>query len=237
MYTTYIYPSLVSLGKHTVYSATREYDHTRDEKFQLGAGVEIAEQYDFRRAEFGGNAVAAFVAADGDYNALCPTRRLAMQAARKGVPVFLYLYSHLWAGDIASTAGWHVPPTWASHSSELPFVFNFTGQGLSDDSPHPFTQEEQLLSRAMRSYWASFARGDSVLNPLPPRLAEKRKNGIYFGFSESENSLDTTSTTTPYWSPLDENANAGHISLGTTIAMNPFGEFRNRTCCFWDAFF
>ena len=39
----------------------------------------IRQLYAAEQPAFDGNALAAFVAADADYNVVCPTRRLAMQ--------------------------------------------------------------------------------------------------------------------------------------------------------------
>ena len=75
-----------------------------------------------------------------------PPYQLARLAHDAGVQTFLYLYGHLWSGDPAVTGGMldkshqQLTPRWASHSSELAFVF---GNPTDGKDTHPFTAPER----------------------------------------------------------------------------------------------
>ena len=75
--------------------------------------------------------------------------QLARLAHDAGVKTFLYLYGHLWSGDPAVTDGvldeshQQLTPGWASHSSELAFVF---GNPMDSKSMHPFTGPERGIA-------------------------------------------------------------------------------------------
>jgi len=120
--------------------------------------VEVLEMYPIK--DFQGHPSAAFVAADGDFTVVCPLRRLADLMTQAGLPTYEYSYTHSsTAGcDEAASVG-IVPPGdehWASHSSELPYVFG--SHNISFDWGCPKTEAERALSRAMQGYWMSFAR-------------------------------------------------------------------------------
>lgn len=100
---------------------------------------------------------------DGDHSVLCPAKTLASVVATR-LPrgrVFFYLFDHLYAEDKAASVGMIKlgvnRSTWASHASELPFVFQ-------PPVRVPFTPQELALSQAMQSYWGSFARSEDLVN-------------------------------------------------------------------------
>lgn len=79
------------------------------------------------------------------------SERLVAKQTALGAPSFLYYFDHGYPA--ADDAGFH-----AFHSAEIPFVFGTT----TSTPPHwpavPHTSQEQRLSNAMLSYWATFAR-------------------------------------------------------------------------------
>lgn len=79
------------------------------------------------------------------------SERLVAKQSALGAPSFLYYFNHGYPA--ADQAGFH-----AFHSAEIPFVFGTT----TSTPPHwpavPQTLQEQRLSNAMLSYWATFAR-------------------------------------------------------------------------------
>mmetsp|Transcript_66595 Transcript_66595/g.124276 ORF Transcript_66595/g.124276 Transcript_66595/m.124276 type:complete len:557 (+) Transcript_66595:39-1709(+) len=101
---------------------------------------------------YGGNALVAFVEADGDYTVTCPTLALANATYALGVPTYLYMFAHNTQADTSYWSGWKVPPSFASHGAELPFVFGRPGDGVS------FENEDWLLANATQDYWGAFVR-------------------------------------------------------------------------------
>lgn len=95
--------------------------------------------------------------------------------------------------------GWSVPPTWASHGFEIPFVF---GNGFGQ-----FSVADEALSKAMRGYWASFAR-----------------TGV------------PSAHGAPAWRPLEGGSPDNALALGVPIAATGDG-YRADLCAFWDRYF
>ena len=141
----------------------------------VDAGAAMAA-YDVA-ASFGGNVPAAFVQLDGDETVVCPTKTLAAAAARHLAPgsVFAYYFQHRYGLDVSYAfgllnpaapacgvrGGWNC--TWASHFSEVAFVF-----GVSARSPTlPFTAGEAALHREMMARWDLSAL-PRVCNLRPP---------------------------------------------------------------------
>lgn len=104
----------------------------------------------------------AEVQMEGDSNVLCPTKDLVgMVSEVLPGSTYMGVFGHLYATDMAVQVGMVTlddgitPPTWASHASELAFVFHFP------TSAAPFTDDEEALSSAMQDYWGSFAAGSA----------------------------------------------------------------------------
>ncbi|MAN66938.1 carboxylesterase family protein [uncultured Hyphomonas sp.] len=103
--------------------------------------------------------------------------RLAVKQTALGAEAFLYFFDHGYPA--ADDGGYH-----AFHASEIPFVF-----GTMDLTPPlwpviPETQQEQRLSDAMLSYWASFVRDGvprAVGEPDWPPYGESR---TYLAFED-----------------------------------------------------
>jgi len=103
-------------------------------------------------SDYGRNALVAFVEADGDYTVTCPTLALVNATSALGVPTYLYMFAHNTQADTSYWSGWKVPPTFASHGAELPFVFGRPGDGVS------FRDDDWALANATQDYWGAFVR-------------------------------------------------------------------------------
>lgn len=126
----------------------------------------VAAQYLLER--FGGNAQAAFVAADSDRVVTCPSLRVARAAATAGGRVHAYNFSHHQDQcDLATMVGVQVSKDWASHASELVFVFGNVDfvNPLNGSALHcNLTEPELRLSSRVQSLWGSLAATGTPLN-------------------------------------------------------------------------
>jgi len=104
--------------------------------------------------------------------------RLVVKQTAIGAPSFLYFFDH--AYPAADAAGLH-----AFHASEIPFVFGTAARTPPRWPAIPQTPQEQQLSDAMVSYWATFARDGA---PSAPGQAEWRPYGVeraYMAFEDA----------------------------------------------------
>ncbi|XP_052542096.1 cholinesterase isoform X6 [Tympanuchus pallidicinctus] len=83
----------------------------------------------------------------GDYHIICPVMEFAKKIAEVGNNVFFYFFEHR-----SSKLPW---PEWMGvmHGYEIEFVF-----GLPLERRVNYTKAEEILSRSMLRYWASFAK-------------------------------------------------------------------------------
>jgi para-nitrobenzyl esterase len=136
----------------------------------------VGDQYPLSR--FNGSAAAAFTQADADHVVTCPSYKIARAAANMSTRVHVYRFAHLQRQcDLALLLG--VLPAgvedWASHASELVFVFNNTffenplvaGKMLRC----ALTPEEHALSGTIMSFWSSIAHTGVPRDSTPKRTA------------------------------------------------------------------
>lgn len=83
----------------------------------------------------------------GDYNFICPVTKFIKYFAEAGNNAFLYFFEHR-----SSKLPW---PEWMGvlHGYEIEFVF-----GLPLERKVNYTKAEELLSRTILKYWATFAK-------------------------------------------------------------------------------
>ncbi len=95
----------------------------------------------------------SMMAAERDAIFVWAAERIVRDEAALGEPAYLYFFDHGYPA--ARAVGLH-----AFHASEIPFVFGRIGPGAPKLANWPRAQgpAEKALSRAMISYWASFAR-------------------------------------------------------------------------------
>ncbi|NXU75755.1 CHLE Cholinesterase, partial [Oreotrochilus melanogaster] len=92
----------------------------------------------------------------GDYNIICPTMEFTKKFAQPGHNVFFYFFEHQ-----SSKLPW---PEWMGvmHGFEIEFVF-----GMPLERKANYTKAEEILSRTMLRYWASFAKTGTPNGTLP----------------------------------------------------------------------
>ena len=92
------------------------------------------------------------------YNFLCPAYRGLNQAVQKGKPVWTYLWNHgptcPWYGNIPAAA---VPLLGATHTAEIPFVFNNVNNLPLPNGTCNLTSAEQALASQFVGAWSSMA--------------------------------------------------------------------------------
>jgi len=188
---------------------------------KLKLAAEVLLNYPLR--DFDGKAAPAFVTADADFTVVCPLRGLADLISASGVPTYEYYYSHTSSAgcDTAHLDG-IIPQGdrhWASHSSELPYVFGVTT--LTYNTSCPMSAEEKGLSATMMSYWSSFAaNGAPDGGELEPRWAPLRNSTK--NYSSSATIVSTTA-----------GGDRGTMGLDLPPAVIS-GDPKHRVCHFWD---
>lgn len=107
---------------------------------------------------FNGSVAAAVTTVVTDASYKCAAHRGLLRAAEKGVPVWSYRFSHgpscAWFANIPSQ---YVSTLGATHTSEIPFVFNMTRNMPPPDGNCTFSEAEVGLSRAMSRAWTNMA--------------------------------------------------------------------------------
>ncbi|KAI0834807.1 alpha/beta-hydrolase [Hypoxylon sp. FL0890] len=107
---------------------------------------------------FNGSVVKAMEAVDTDVSFRCPAYRALKTAEAHGVPVWSYRFAHVpscpWYAEIE--AAW-IPALGVTHTSEIPFVFNFTTGLPPPDGNCTFSQSEQTMAHDMSRAWTNMA--------------------------------------------------------------------------------
>lgn len=121
------------------------------------ASAELARRYPLRNYPSASNAFSAVMS---DASFACPVRRSAAVAAANGHPVYAYEFGVADAPSYLPSISF---PYRAYHTCELPFLFK--GFHGASGPPVALTPEQEELSRAVVSYWASFAATGSPNRP------------------------------------------------------------------------
>merc|ERR1711957_745237 len=139
-----------------------QYRHAVALRFGEGSVDKVLRQYPLSRFE--NSPSAAMTQADSDQTVTCPSLKIARHISSVGsrdTAVFSYRYAHLQRPcDLAEYL--RVVPlgldTWASHGSEIPFIWNNTNiRWPLDGKPMAcnFSTAENNLSATMQSFWAT----------------------------------------------------------------------------------
>ena len=104
--------------------------------------------------------------------------RLVVKQTAIGAPSFLYYFDHSYPA--ADDAGFH-----AFHASEIPFMFGAISRTPPRWPAIPQTPQEQALSDAMVSYWATFARDGVPTAPDQPEWRPYGAQRAYMAFEDA----------------------------------------------------
>ncbi|KAI1454000.1 alpha/beta-hydrolase [Annulohypoxylon moriforme] len=152
---------------------------------------------------FNGSAVAAITEITTDVSYRCPAHRALLQAEKNGVPVWSYRFSHTpscaWYAGIKSA--W-IPYLGATHSTEIPFVFNFTAGMPPPDGNCTFTQAEQTLAHDMSRAWTNMAEfGKPADQSTWPAWRSNGSVGVVMDSAMKSGVVDYTSCT--FWDKVN----------------------------------
>ncbi|KAI0122250.1 alpha/beta-hydrolase [Daldinia grandis] len=137
----------------------------------------------------------------------CPSYRVLQRAEKKGIPVWSYRFAHepscAWYAVIE--ADW-VPRLGATHTSEIPFVFNFTSSMPPPNGNCTFSKAEQAMSHEMSRAWTNMAQigmpGDTSTWPV---WTSHESNGVVFSDAMDVGVVDYT--TCDFWGEINEDLN------------------------------
>jgi carboxylesterase type B len=98
-----------------------------------------------------------------DYIMVCSGRNASDIFVDAGLPVYRYVFDHVWSIPSAWGPNYPFCGTHVCHGSELPFIFNSAAL-----VGYNFTAGEIALSKEMSAYWASFALTGVPVAPGAP---------------------------------------------------------------------
>jgi hypothetical protein len=130
---------------------------------------------------FFGDAAAAFIAADGDYNVVCAARGIAELASEGPRKAFLYYFAQGPVGGNPPIVNNSINVTeregWAGHASEQSFILGDVCAGVGCNNN--FTVFDKQLSDDLFHYWGSFVRhGDPSASARKYGLPEWPAYGV-----------------------------------------------------------
>ncbi|KAI8966321.1 alpha/beta-hydrolase [Daldinia sp. FL1419] len=156
---------------------------------------------------FNGSTLAAMEAILTQVSYQCPSYRALQRAEKKGVPVWSYQFAH------QPSCSWYaaVDPNWltllgATHTSEIPFVFNMTSLMPPPDGNCTFSKTEQIMARAMSRAWTDMAQlgapGDEANWPA---WTSHEKKGVVIKDAMDVGVVDHA--TCDFWGEVNEELN------------------------------
>ncbi|KAI0881991.1 alpha/beta-hydrolase [Annulohypoxylon maeteangense] len=149
---------LTTYGAATLHNALTQAQYDAFLTYNFGPlATRVNETYSATRA-FNGSVLAAMTEITTDVSYRCPSYRALVQAEKNSVPVWSYRFSHVpscsWYTGLQ--AAW-IPYLGATHTTEIPFVFNFTANMPPPDGNCTFTPAEQTLAHDMSRAWTNMA--------------------------------------------------------------------------------
>lgn len=154
-----------------------------------------------------GSTVAAMATIVTEVSYECPAYRALRRAEANGVPVWTYRFAH------QPTCAWYfgIEQTWlpalgATHTSEIPFVFNFTSGMPPPSGNCTFTAAEQALSHTMSRAWTDMAAfGRPAEQSVWPSWTSVDSKGVVFEDAMNAAVVDYTSCS--FWDDVNEELN------------------------------
>ncbi|KAI1144317.1 alpha/beta-hydrolase [Hypoxylon sp. FL0543] len=158
-------------------------------------------------ASFNGSVVRAMETVLTEVSYKCPSYRALQTAERHGIPVWSYRFNHVpscpWYAGIE--AAW-IPALGVTHTSEIPFVFNFTTGMPPPDGNCTFSQSEQIMALDMSRAWTNMAEaGKPDDQSTWPAWTSNGSTGVIFGDAMGVGVVDYASC--EFWGEINSELN------------------------------
>ncbi|KAI1767034.1 alpha/beta-hydrolase [Hypoxylon sp. FL1150] len=156
---------------------------------------------------FNGSVTSAITTILTEVSYQCPSYRALAQAEKNGIPVWSYRFDHApscsWYQNIDAE---YLPLLGVTHTSEIPFVFNFTSSMPPPDGNCTFTASEQSMSHAMSRAWTNMAAsGSPDTEDVWPAWTSAESNGVVFGDAMEVGVVDYASCA--FWDEINTELN------------------------------
>ncbi|KAK9426757.1 putative Carboxylesterase [Seiridium unicorne] len=140
----------------------------------------------------------------GDVSYKCPAYRGLVKSQQLGIPAWTYEFSHspscAWYSAIPDEILKYVG---ATHTAEIPFVFNMTHNMPPPDGNCTFTTKEQALSASMSQAWTNMALlGNPGDDTVWPQWSTNSSAGVNIDDSMVAGTVDYTSCL--FWDAIYE---------------------------------
>ncbi|KAI1075441.1 alpha/beta-hydrolase [Whalleya microplaca] len=156
---------------------------------------------------FNGSASTAMEVITTDVSYKCGTYHALLQAEKNNVPVWTYLFDHSpscpWTSNIPAK---YVSVLGATHSSEIPYVFNMTTGMPPPNGTCTFSDTERALSNAMSRAWTNMAEfGKPGDETTWPAWTSDKGLGVKMGDTMNVTTVDYSSCT--FWGEINDELN------------------------------
>ncbi|KAI0382797.1 alpha/beta-hydrolase [Hypomontagnella monticulosa] len=156
---------------------------------------------------FNGSAAAAMTTVLTEVSYKCPAHRALLNAEKRGIPMWTYRFAHVpscpWFSGILPA---YIPLLGATHSSEIPFVFNFTSSMPPPNGNCTFSESEQTMSHQMSRAWTNMAKiGKPGDESIWPAWSSNGSLGVVFEDSMNPAVVDYKSCA--FWNQVNDELN------------------------------
>ncbi|OTB01379.1 hypothetical protein M426DRAFT_220377 [Hypoxylon sp. CI-4A] len=165
---------------------------------------------------FNGSVTAAMETVLTEVSYKCPSYRALLQAEKNGIPVWSYRWAHqptcAWFTQIEAD---YLPYLGVTHTSEIPFVFNFTSNMPAPSGNCTLTAAEQGISHFMSRAWTNMA---AIGRPGEeesawPAWSSNGSAGVVFSNSSAVGVVDYSSCA--FWDEVNSELNEYYRSNQT----------------------
>lgn len=156
----------------------------------------------FAARKFGGSIAAAMTAIATDVEYRCPAFNGAVKAAAHGTPSWAYEFAHApscsWYAPIKQA---YLPFLGATHTAEIPFVFNTTENMPPPDGSCALGPREVKMARAVSRAWTDMAeRGTPGSEDFWPMFSNDTMEGVRMKDKVRVHKLDYSSCA--FWNEI-----------------------------------
>ena len=155
-------------------------------------------------------------------NFLCPSRRGLEVAAKKGIPVWTYRFSHIpkcsWEQKIPA---YGVSLLGATHSSEIPFVLGYTSGLPPPNGTCEMTDDEKDISAFMVKAWTAMAASQKPGDDLEWPAWDNSQKSLGINIINSSEPGFVNYTECQLWDDINQAMLANATSNGSATPTAP----------------